>query len=221
MPYAGLLDEVLVRYETPRVAAHTGDEHLLVVERDEEARTGLLKLLRDDGLGVRSARTAEAALESALATPPRLVLAEINLEGMCGYELLRRLRSAFGDSLPVVFVSGERTEPFDRVAGMLLGADDYITKPYAPDELLARVRRLLRATGPASSYRTAVLTAREREVLALLAGGQSQREIARTLTIAPKTCGKHIERILEKLQVHSRAQAVAVAYRDDLLAARR
>jgi DNA-binding NarL/FixJ family response regulator len=203
------------------LTADTGEEHVLVVERDEEARTGLLKLLRDDGLTVRAAGTAEAALESALAAPPRLVLAEINLEGMCGYELLRRLRNTCGDSLPIVFMSGERTEPFDRVAGMLLGADDYITKPFAPDELLARIRRLLRSSTPASSKRTAALTAREREVLALLAEGQSHREIARALTIAPKTCGKHIERILEKLQVHSRAQAVAVAYQDDLLAARR
>jgi DNA-binding NarL/FixJ family response regulator len=65
------------------------------------------------------------------------------------------------------------------------------------------------------------LTSREREVLQLLAEGRTQHEIARSLVIAPKTCAKHIERILEKLKVHSRAQAVAVAFREELVAARR
>lgn len=220
-PYGRLPRGILVRYEGPRVDAQTREGHLLVVEGDEEERVGLVRLLRDDGLVVRDARTAEAALASALAAPPTLVLAEINLEVMCGYELLRRLRSVFGEALPVVFMSAERTEPFDRVAGMLLGADDYVTKPFSPDELLERIRRLLRSIAPVVSKKTAALTAREREVLALLAAGRSQREITDALVIAPKTCGKHIERILEKLSVHSRAQAVAVAYQDDLLAVRR
>ena len=68
--------------------------------------------------------------------------------------------------------------------------------------------------------RASRLTEREQQVLQLLAGGLSQRDIADMLVISPRTAGKHIERILEKLEVRSRAQAVAVAYRDDLVAAR-
>lgn len=194
---------------------------ILVVDDDDAVAAQLVALLTGDGAEVRRAVTGDDGLAAALADPPQLVLLEVNLPGMCGYELLRRLRETLGDELPVVFMSGERTEPFDRVAGMLLGADDYIVKPFSPDELLARVRRLLRSSTAAPAKQARVLTRREREVLDLLAAGLSHTEIATSLVLAPKTCAKHIERILEKLDVHSRAQAVAVAYRDDLVTVRR
>lgn len=195
--------------------------HVLVVDADAGSRRHLVGLLAGDGFEAIEADTAEEGLESALLEPPGLVLLEIRLPGMCGYELLRRLRIRFGDALPVVFMSGDRTEPFDRVGGMLLGADDYLIKPFSADELLARIRRLLRTSEENGMKSTMTLTRRERDVLELLAAGKSQNEIATALVIAPKTCAKHIERILEKLGVHSRAQAVALAYRNDLLAAGR
>jgi len=130
------------------------------------------------------------------------------------------LREEHGAELPIMFLSGERRESYDRVAGLMLGADDYMTKPFAPDELLTRARGLMRR-GVAAGAGRGALTSREREVLQLLAEGRTQREIAGSLVIAPKTCAKHIERILEKLSVHSRAQAVAVAYREELVAAPR
>ena len=123
----------------------------------------------------------------------------------------------FGDALPVVFVSGERTESFDRVAGLQLGADDYLSKPFAPDELIARLRRLLPDSElPADEKGRPALTPREEEVLKLLASGLAQGEIAKELVISPKTVASHIERILAKLGVNSRAQAVAVAHRTGL-----
>lgn len=194
--------------------------NVLVVDSDAGSRAALVALLTGDGLVTLEASSAEEALERVQTESPRLALLEIRLPGMCGYELLRRLREQFGEALPIVFLSAERTESFDRVAGMLLGADDYVNKPFFSDELLARIRRLMRSTGMNGTKKAATLTTREREVLELLAAGHSQREIASALVIAPKTCAKHIERILEKLSVHSRAQAVAVAYRDDLLAVR-
>lgn len=197
-----------------------GRDYVLVVDPDDELRSALVVLLEADGLHGREARTGDEGLQCALEERPRLVLLDVNLPGMCGYDLLRRLRNVFGESLPVVFMSGERTEPFDRVAGMLLGADDYLNKPFSSDELLVRIRRLIRSSAAKTVARMAALTTREREVLELLAAGNSQPEIADALEIASKTCAKHIERILEKLDVHSRAQAVAVAYRDDLLAVR-
>jgi DNA-binding NarL/FixJ family response regulator len=83
------------------------------------------------------------------------------------------------------------------------------------DELLARVQRLARRSRPVTRTQAAGLTPRELEVLQLLAGGHDHLAIARDLVIAPKTVEKHIEHILMKLGVHSRAQAIAVAFQED------
>jgi DNA-binding NarL/FixJ family response regulator len=139
-----------------------------------------------------------------------------------GYEVCRELRDTFGDDLAIIFLSGDRTEPHDRVAGLLLGADDYIVKPFDEGELLARIRSSLRRSAPSndggadSAATDASLTSREREVLSLLARGLSQADIAGTLVISPKTVGTHIQRVLAKLGVHSRAQAVALAHTQGL-----
>ena len=119
------------------------------------------------------------------------------------------MRQLYGPSLPIVFVSGERVEAYDRAAGLLLGADDYLLKPLSEDELLARMRTLIaRAEAEAVP-----LTPREREVINLLAEGLSGREIAEHLVIAPSTAAKHIEHVVGKLGVRSRSQAIAKAYR--------
>ena len=97
----------------------------------------------------------------------------------------------------------------------MIGADDYMVKPFSPDELVARIQRLLVRT---SSVKADLedwqrLTPRESEVLNLLAEGLSQDAIAIELYISPKTVATHIQRILGKLGVHSRAAAVSKAYR--------
>jgi DNA-binding NarL/FixJ family response regulator len=97
----------------------------------------------------------------------------------------------------------------------LLGADDYLPKPIPFDHLLARVRRLVTHSTAVAVPVASRLTPREQEVLGLLAEGLEQAEIANRLFIAPKTVAKHIERILGKLAVHNRAQAVALALRGD------
>jgi DNA-binding response OmpR family regulator len=187
---------------------------------DDPGLLGLLeRLLELDDLEVTAVASGEEAIAAARAQRPDLAILDVNLPGLSGYEVCRALREAYGLALPIMFVSGARTEPYDRVAGLLLGADDYLVKPFAPDELLVRVRALLRRAA-GERPRTAGLTTREQQVLQLLADGLSQRDIADALVISPRTAGKHIEHILEKLEVRSRAQAVAVAYRDDLVAAR-
>ena len=139
-----------------------------------------------------------------------------------GYEVCRRLRSHFGEGLPVIFLSGTRTERFDRVGGLLIGADDYMVKPFFADELIARIQRLLARSvvGSEAANDKCVamgLTQREQRVLQLLAGGLTQHAIAAELHISGKTVAAHIQRILVKLGVHSRAEAVAYAYRNALV----
>jgi DNA-binding NarL/FixJ family response regulator len=179
-------------------------------------------LLERMGYETQQAQNGREALDAAKQVQPALVLLEVNLADVSGYEVCRDLRDRYGDEVAIIFLSGDRTEPYDRVAGLLLGADDYIVKPFDEGELLARVRSALRhsaapqGNGSEGDPAAEVLTNREREVLKLLARGLTQAEIAEQLFISPKTVGGHIQRILEKLGVHSRAQAVALAHEHGL-----
>ena len=188
---------------------------ILVVEDDDACRSLIQTLVEQAGYPCSAHAEAESALAAAREDPPSLAVVDVCLPGRSGYEVCRLLREQAGPALPVIFVSGERVESYDRVAGLMVGADDYVTKPFAPDELVARIRALFRRARPAADDRG--LTRREREVLTLLAEGLPQREIARRLVITPKTVGSHIEHILEKLGAHSRTEAVAIAYRADLV----
>ena len=192
---------------------------IAIVDDDPGMRALVSQLLEEVGYRTWTAETGEEALQLALGARPSLVVLDVRLPTISGYEVCRSLRSAYGEDLPILFISGERTESFDRVAGLLIGGDDYLVKPFAPDELVARVQALLRRSGSKAPANCAPLTARELEVLHLLAEGLEQSEIAERLVISPKTVGTHLEHVLEKLGVHSRAQAVAAAYRTGLIGA--
>jgi len=189
---------------------------ILIVDGDHRSRGLMSRVLKRVGYITCEAETGEEALAAAKQERPALVVLEVLLPGVSGFEVCRELKDEFGEALPIVFVSGTRTESGDRVAGLLVGGDDYLVKPLDPNELLARVRRLLPAR-LAGGNTTRKLTTRELEVLSLLVEGLNQPEIAEKLFISPKTVGKHIEHILAKLGVHNRAQAVAVAVRDELI----
>jgi DNA-binding NarL/FixJ family response regulator len=200
------------------MATEPGDSGLiLIADGDSDTRSLVAGVLEQAGYETVAAMSGDEILDAARRKLPRLVILEVALPGLSGYEVCHQLRNEFGEALPIVFLSGDRTEPFDRVAGFLIGADDYLVKPFAPDELLARVRRLARRTAPVPPAVASKLTNREMEVLRLLAEGLEQDEIARQLFITRKTVGTHIENIMRKLGVRSRAQAVAVAYREDLV----
>ena len=194
---------------------------LLVVDDDALFRAWVREALERAGFDVVEAADADEAFESVEETRPHLALLDVRLRTTSGYEIHRELNERYAGSIPVIFISGERTEPFDRAAGLLLGADDYLVKPVDPDELTARVRRSLRwngsrngnGNGSAKTEPFAELTAREREVLTLLADGLSTTQIATELVITPRTIGTHVQSIFGKLGVHSRAQAVALAHR--------
>jgi len=168
------------------------------------------------GYEVMSVSSGEEALRVADEVELSVVLLEIPLGNLSGYEVCRTLREQTTE-LAIVFVSGSRTESYDRVAGLLVGADDYVVKPYAPDELLTRVRNLARRSQGQSQPTSARLTKREQEILQLLADGLRPEEISERLFIARRTVGTHIENILRKLGVRSQTQAVALAFREELL----
>jgi two-component system, NarL family, nitrate/nitrite response regulator NarL len=195
---------------------------ILIVDDDANYRAFVASMLGRVGYGTREASTGEEALSSVRSDWPSCVLLDVLLPGVTGYAVCRELRDEYGDVLPIIFVTGERTEPGDRVAGLLLGADDYVVKPFDSDELLARVRRSIVRSQLDGRRRVdhvrAVfgLTDRERDIVMRLADGMGQKAIAAELVISPKTVATHIQRILAKLGVHSRAEAVAVAHREGL-----
>jgi DNA-binding NarL/FixJ family response regulator len=198
------------------VASSANSGPVLIADGDLNSRAELALVLEAAGYEVVQVASGEEALRAVRKIKPSIVLLEIPLGNLSGYEVCRALREQ-ASRMPIVFVSGSRTESYDRVAGLLVGADDYIVKPYAPDELLTRVRSIVRRSEPFKPAVTAKLTRREREVLGLLAEGFRPEEIAQSLFISRKTVGTHVENILRKLGVRTQTQAVALAYREDLL----
>lgn len=202
--------------ERPRLAAANQRGQVLVVDDDELFVQSTRALLEDAGFPTFGAGTGEEALRLAREHAPPVVLLDIHLPKLNGYEVCRALRNEFGRSIGIAFVSGSRTDSVDVSSGLLVGADDYLVKPCDPSELVARVAALMRRVQP-NGMSSRRLTRREVEVLRLLSDGLRQGDIAGELSISPKTVAIHIEHILGKLHVHSRAQAVATAYRENLL----
>ena len=196
-------------------ARPTHEEVVLVADDDDGMLTLLTETVESAGYGVLSAARGDAALALARRQPPDAAILDVNMPGLSGYEVCGELRATHGNSLPIILLSGVRVEPYDRVAGLLLGADDYLVKPFEPNELIARLRRLVQRLPRGPSFER--LTPREHDVLMLLAGGFGQRDIAVELVISPNTVATHIQHILAKLGVHSRAQAVAAAHRFGLV----
>lgn len=122
--------------------------HILIIEDDGAIREGLSDNLSYDGHEVSAVETAEAGWDLIQAHPPDLLILDVMLPRMSGFELCRRIRSS-GSRLPILMLTA-RSEEIDRVTGLDLGADDYLTKPFGIMELMARVRALLRRTQPAA-----------------------------------------------------------------------
>jgi DNA-binding NarL/FixJ family response regulator len=191
---------------------------IVIADGDEGARALASAALGRAGYETVEATTGAAVLEAVRGNGVALVVLEVSLPDMTGYEVCREIRNERGDDVPVFFLSGLRTVPLDRVAGLLLGADDFIVKPFDPDEFVARVRRFVDRNGATTRERGVgdsggpQLTRREVEVLNLLVDGRRQKEIAAQLVISQKTVATHIQNLLGKFGVHSRAELVARAY---------
>ena len=150
----------IVRHRTGSAVSHHGrvtddaapQRGLVLVVEDERSIADLLRLyLARDGFGVHVEHDGRAGLAAARRLRPVACVLDIALPGLAGTEICRRMRAA-GDWTPVIFLTA-RDDEVDRVVGLELGADDYVTKPFSPRELVARVRAVLRRTagGPGAA----------------------------------------------------------------------
>ncbi len=119
------------------------DPRVLVVDDEPMVREVLARYLEKEGFDVSTAEDGEQALTAFRTEPPDLVLLDLMLPKVDGLEVFRRMRA--GSATPVIMLTAKGEET-DRVVGLELGADDYVTKPFSPREVIARVRAVLRRT---------------------------------------------------------------------------
>jgi len=124
---------------------------VLVVDDDATVAEVVTRYLQREGYSVESVGDGQLALERAAADPPDLVVLDIMLPGIDGLEVCRRMRAMAPVAVIMLTARGDET---DRVAGLDLGADDYVTKPFSPRELTARVRSVLRRVRAPSTVET-------------------------------------------------------------------
>ena len=120
-------------------------EHILVIEDEQKIADFLRRGLTYEGFQVEVRMDGESGLKAARDNPPDLVVLDVMLPGLDGFEVCRRLRA--GGSVPILMLTA-RDSVADRVKGLDSGADDYVVKPFAFEELIARVRALLRRSRP-------------------------------------------------------------------------
>ena len=184
-------------------------------------------MLRSEGWRVEAFDSAEAFLARPEPDSRGCLVLDVTMPGLDGLELQRRLADA-GQSLPIVFVSGHGDIPMS-VRAIKAGATDFLTKPVASAGLLAAVRgRSSRPIGasesgrrsPSSSSGSTSLTPREREVLAALAAGKLNKQIAHDLGVVEQTVKFHRARIMERMQARTVAELMHIAARVSLHSAR-
>jgi len=197
-------------------------KRLLVVDDDPGLLLAVSDTLRAGGYNVVTARRAADALVRIAEIVPDLIISDIRMPGMDGYQFVNKIRSNPRTRLvPIVFLTA-KDETTDRIAGFRTGADAYITKPFEPEELVAvvasileRVQRthsdLARMFGestpePQEFQRDEELTDAEWRVAEAVARGLSNKEIAAELGISLRTVEGHISRILDKKNLSNRVE---------------
>lgn len=196
-------------------------KRLLVVDDDASLLLAVSETLQGDGYVVVTARRGAEALVRVAETLPDLIISDIRMPGMDGYQLARKLRAAPHTRLvPIVFLTA-KDETADRIAGFRSGVDAYITKPFEPEELVAivagileRVQRthgdLARLFGENETeipfQRDEELTDAEWRVAEAVARGLSNKEIASELNLSLRTVEGHISHILDKKNLSNRVE---------------
>jgi len=190
-------------------------KRLLIVDDEPNLLVAVAAVLRGEGFEVTTARNGREALTQVAQSTPDLIVSDVRMPGMDGYEVARRLRSTPSFSLiPIVFLSA-KDETEDRVEGFRSGVDVYLTKPFEPGELIAVINGILQrierthstiarlvgseaATEETVFVRDEALTEAEWRVAREVALGQSNKEIAADLNLSVRTVENHISHILAK-----------------------
>jgi DNA-binding NarL/FixJ family response regulator len=194
---------------------------ILLIEDEDTMRELTATALELEGYSVHTAADGSTGVEMARRHRPDLILCDVMMPGIDGYEILATLRA---DSalchIPFIFLTA-KGEKKDLRQGMVSGADDYLAKPVALDDLLAAIRaRLERHTEHArkqpvfssiAPLRALGLTEKESEVLLWVAQGKSNGEVGMILGISEGTVKKHLEHVFEKLGVENRGAASLIA----------
>lgn len=130
---------------------------VLIVDDDEAVQNMLYKVIRSNGLAAETAPSGEKALELVRDRQYDLILLDVNMHGMDGFEVIQQLRSR-GIKTPIIIVSG-RQEDYDTIYGLNIGADDYVTKPFNPIVLGAKVKAMIRRSKGSLGSSETVITA--------------------------------------------------------------
>ena len=209
----------------PTLGAHPAAVPVVyLVDDDAQVLRAYARLLREHGFATATFESSEAFLEQYDATRPGCLILDVNLPGLDGLALQRRLLEV--GALPIVFLTGHGDVPTS-VQAIKAGAEDFLLKPVSGDVLVAAVRTALAhdaATRRDSSrdallrQRLAGLSAREREVLQRLAAGKLNKQIAGELGIAEATVKFHRSRLMERMQAQTVAELMHFAARLDLTA---
>jgi two-component system, NarL family, response regulator NreC len=213
------------------------DIHLLLVDDHDVVRTGLRMLLEGqvDIKIVAEASSGEEAVQMAEKWQPDIVVMDITLPDISGIEATRRIKQAFPNIAVIALTIHEDEQYFFEM--LQAGASGYVPKRAAPDDLIHAIHTVYaneiylyptlakalvsdylgRRSSEPDQIKFEELTAREVEVLEMLANGSSNDEIAEALTISKHTVARHRENLMRKLKLHSRSELVKYAIRKGLI----
>ncbi|NTW03995.1 MAG: response regulator transcription factor [Oscillochloris sp.] len=150
-------------------------QHILIVDDEPTIVAAVRERLEREGLAVHTVSSGEAALECVTELPIDLILLDVGLPGIDGFEVLRRMR-ARGQDTPVIVLTA-RGDEIDRVVGLELGADDYVVKPFSVRELAARARSILRRSAEVAALRARLAEAPTTQAPQSLQIDQSRRRV--------------------------------------------
>lgn len=200
-------------------------KRLLIVDDEPALLLAVAACLRGEGYEVKTARSAKDALVYLSTSLPDLIISDVRMPNMSGFEFARQLRSSTRTELiPIVFLTA-KDEVQDRVEGFRSGVDAYLVKPFEPTELIAVVSNILQRLErthsvianlvglelevPEEKFFDEDLTEAEERVAAEVAKGLSNKEIALSLNLSVRTVENHVSRILDKKGFSNRVELAA------------